>query len=307
VAHDHAHDYGLDARRADNRRRMQLALAINAAMLAAAVVGGLVTGSLALLADAGHVLSDVGAIALGLAAATLAARPGGPRSTFGLQRSEVLAALVNGLALVVIAVLVAIAAVGRLSDPPDVEGAGVLAIGLFGLAGNVAATLVLARGDRGDVNLEAVLRHSLADALGSIAVIASGAVVLATGWLEADPVASLLVAGLILLASARLVTEPLGVLMESAPAGLDVDALGAALVAVEGVNEVHELHVWTVTTGFVALSAHVVIARGRDRDLARRELEYLLRERYGIAHTTLQMEEAADEGALLQLDERVAD
>ena len=297
----HTHDHGLDARRADNRRRMQIALAINAAMLAAAVVGGLVTGSLALLADAGHVLSDVGAIALGLAAAALATRSGGPRSTYGLQRSEVLAALVNGLALVVIAVLVAIAAIGRLSDPPEVEGAGVLALGLLGLAGNVAATWVLAHGDRVDVNLEAVLRHSFADALGSLAVVASGALILATGWLEADPVASLAVAVLILLASVRLVREPLGVLMETAPAGLDVEQLGRALVGVDGVQEVHELHVWTVTAGFTALSAHVVTVRGRDRDQARRELEYLLRERYGIGHTTLQMEEAADEGALLQV------
>jgi cobalt-zinc-cadmium efflux system protein len=280
---------------------MQMALVINVAMLVAAVAGGLLTGSLALLADAGHVLSDVGAIGLGLAGAALATRSGGSRSTFGLQRSEVFAALVNGLALVVIAVLVGIAAIGRLSDPPDVEGAGVLAIGLFGLAGNAAATWVLARGDRADVNLEGVLRHSLADALGSIAVVASGAVVLATGWLQADPVASLAVAGLILLASARLVMEPLGVLMETAPAGLDVDELVQALGEIDGVSEVHELHVWNVTTGFVALSAHVVVAADRDRDRARRELEYLLRERYGIVHTTLQMEEEADEGALLQV------
>jgi len=243
----------------------------------------------------------VGAIALGLAGAALATRSGGPRSTYGLQRSEVLAALVNGLALVVIAVLVAVAAVGRLSDPPEVEGAGVLALGLLGLAGNVAATWVLARGDRVDLNLEAVLRHSLADALGSLAVVGSGAVILATDWLEADPVASLLVAVLILAASARLVMEPLGVLMETAPAGLDVEELGRVLVSVDGVREVHELHVWTVTTGFTALSAHVVAARGRDRDLVRRELEYVLRERYGIGHTTLQMEEAADEGELLQV------
>lgn len=278
-----------------------MALVINAAMLIAAVLGGLLTGSLALLADAGHVLSDVGAIGLGLAGAALATRSGGSRSTFGLQRSEVFAALINGIALVVIAVLVGIAAIGRLSDPPDIEGAGVLALGLFGLAGNAAATWVLARGDRADVNLEGVLRHSLADALGSIAVVASGAVVLATGWLQADPVASLAVAVLILLASARLVMEPLGVLMETAPAGLDVNELVRALGEIDGVSEVHELHVWNVTTGFVALSAHVVVAADRDRDRARRELEYLLRERYGIAHTTLQMEEEADEGALLQV------
>jgi cobalt-zinc-cadmium efflux system protein len=283
---------------------MRVALAINVGMLVVALVGGLLTGSLAVLADAGHVLSDVGAIALGLAGAALASRPGGPRRTFGLQRSEVLAALVNGVVLVVIAVLVGVAAVDRLSDPPDVEGAGVLAIGLFGLAGNAAATWVLARGERTDVNLEAVLRHSFADALGSLAVVASGAVVLATGWLQADPLAGLAVAVLILLSSWRLVTEPLDVLMEAAPTGIDVERLARAICGVPAVREVHELHVWTVTSGFVALSAHVVVDRESDRDRARRELEFLLRDEYGIEHTTLQMEEAVAEGALLQLDRR---
>lgn len=300
--HGHAgHAHGLDLRRADNRRRMRIALAINVAMLAVAVGGGLLTGSIVVLADAGHVLSDVGAIALGLVGASLAARPMAGRRTFGLKRSEVLAALVNGLALVAIAVLVAVAAIGRLSDPPDVEGVGVLAIGLFGLAGNAAATLVLARGDRGDVNLEGVLRHSFADALGSLAVIAAGLAVLTTGWLPADPVAGLAVALLIALSSVRLILEPLEVLLESAPAGLDVDELGRALCGVDGVTSVHELHVWTVTSGFVALSAHVVAKPRGDRDRVRHELEYVLRERYGIEHTTIQMEETVAEGELLQV------
>lgn len=278
------------------------ALAINATMVVAALVGAWLTGSLALLADAGHVLSDVGAIALGLVAVSLAARPSGPRRTFGLQRSEVLAALVNGIALVAIAVLIVVAAIGRLEDPPEIEGAGVLAVGLLGLAGNAAAAWLLAHGDRADLNLEAVLRHSFADALGSLAVIVSGAVVLATGWLEADPLASLAVAGLILFSSVRLVLEPLDVLMEAAPAGLDVERLGGELCRVEGVREVHELHVWTVTAGFATLSAHVVVAPDRDRDAVRRELEFLLAERYGIEHTTLQMEEHVGGETLLQLE-----
>ena len=153
------------------------------------------------------------------------------------------------------------------------------------------------------MNLEGVLRHSLADALGSLAVVGSATVILATGWLEADPIASLLVALLILIASVRLILEPLGVLMETAPEGMDVEELGQALLETDGVCEVHELHVWTVTAGFVALSAHVVVESGRDRDHARRELEYLLGERYGIGHTTLQMEEAVEEGALLQVEQ----
>ena len=282
---------------------MRLALWINLAMLAGGVAGGLITGSLALLADAGHLLSDVGAIALGLVAANLAARAGGARRTFGYQRGEVIAALVNGLALVVIAVAVVVAALGRLADPRPVEGSGVLVIGLAGLAGNACATWVLARGERSDINLEAVLRHSFADALGSLGVVASGAVVLATGWLQADPVASLAIAALILASSVRLMREPLDVLMETAPAGLDVDEVGRRICATAGVREVHELHLWTVTSGFEALAAHVVVAPGTDRDRARRELEFLLLDSYGIEHTTLQMEEVADPDALLQIED----
>ena len=306
MAHGHPHPHGMEAavalRRAGNRRRMRAALAINIAMLAAAAIGGLLFDSLALLADAGHVLSDVGAIVLGLVAAGLAARGGGPRRTFGFHRGEVLAALVNGIALVVLAGIIIVAAIGRLSDPPEVDGAGVLAIGLLGLAGNAWATWVLARGERSDINLEAVLRHSAADALGSLAVVVSALALLAFGWREADPIASLAIAALILASSVRLVREPLDVLMESAPSDVDVDEVGAAICGVDGVRSVHELHVWTVTSGFDALAAHVVVALEADRDRVRRELEYELAEQFGIEHTTLQMEEAADPNTLLQVD-----
>lgn len=280
---------------------MWIALAINAAMLAVGVVGGILTGSLAVLADAGHVLSDVGAIALALFAASLASRPAAGRRTFGYQRTEVLAALVNGLALVAVAVAIGIAAVGRFGDPPEIDGAGVLALGAFGLAGNIAATVVLARGQREDVNLEGVLRHSVADALGSLGVIVAGAVVLAGGSSIVDPIVGLLIAVLVLASSWRLIKEPVDVLMEAAPSGLDPDQMGEAICSEEGVRSVHELHVWTVTAGFGALAAHVVVARDSDRDLIRRRLEVLLHERFGIDHTTLQMEEEAGE-ALLQVE-----
>jgi len=280
---------------------MKIALAINVAMLAAAAVGGILTGSLALLAESGHVLSDVGAIVLALLAAALAARSGGPRRTFGFQRSEVIAALVNGVTLVTIAVLVVVAAINRLGDPPSVEGAGVIVLGVVELFGNGAATWILARGHREDLNLEAVLRHSAADALGAIAVVVSGAVILATGWRAIDPLASIAIAALILASSIRLVREPLDVLMEAAPPGVDVDAIARSVGSIPGVREVHELHVWTVTPGFEALAAHIVVAPGEDRDRARREVEFLLRDRYGIEHTTLQMEEEVDDAALLQV------
>lgn len=277
---------------------MWVALGINAAMLVAEAVGGVLTGSLAVLADAGHLLSDVGSICLALFAATLAARPAGGRMTFGYQRSEILAALVNGLLLVAVAIAVAYAAIGRLGDPPSIDGLGVLGLGLLGLLGNVAATLVLARGEREDVNLEGVLRHSAADALGSLGVVLAGAFVLAGGSSIVDPIVSLAIAALILVSSWRLITEPLGVLMEAAPSDLDVDAAGAAICEEEGVRSVHDLHIWTVTSGFGALAAHVVVSPACDRDLVRRRIELLLHERFGIDHTTLQMEEQVPGGLL---------
>ena len=297
----HAHDTAgakVAARRADSRRRMLVALAINVVMLVAEAVGGFLTGSLALLADAGHVLSDVSAITLGLIAASIAARAGSARRTFGLQRAEVLAGLVNGLALVAISIWIAFEAIGRFSESVELDAVPVLALGFFGLAGNVVATIVLARGERGDINLEGVLRHSAADALGSVGVIASALVILATGWEEADAVASLLIAALVLASSWRLISEPLDVLMEAAPGSIDVDELGAALCRTEGVVAVHDLHVWTVTSGFIALSAHVVVAQGADRDLTRASVAMLLRDEYGIEHTTLQMEDEEDDGLI---------
>jgi cobalt-zinc-cadmium efflux system protein len=277
---------------------MWVALGINAAMLVAEAVGGILTGSLALLADAGHVLSDIGAIALALFAARLASRPAAGRMTFGYQRSEILAALVNGLLLVAVAIAIAYEAIGRLGDPPGIEAGGVVVLGLLGLAGNLAATLVLARGERADVNLEGVLRHSAADALGSVGVVIVGVVVLTGGSPVADPIVSLAISGLILLSSWRLIAEPVGVLMEAAPVGVDVDAAGAAICAEDGVQSVHDLHIWTVTSGFGALAAHVVVSADCDRDLVRRRIELLLHERFGIDHTTLQMEEQASTGLL---------
>jgi cobalt-zinc-cadmium efflux system protein len=275
---------------------MWIALGINGVMLVVEAIGGVLTGSLAVLADAGHLLSDVGSIGLALFAVTLAARPAAGRMTFGYQRSEILAALVNGLLLVAVAVAVAIAAFGRLGDPPEIDGLGVVGLGLLGLAGNVLTAAVLARGDRVDVNLEGVLRHSAGDALGSLGVVLAGAVVLLGGSSVVDPIVGLAIAILILLSSGRPSAEPVGVLMEAAPTGVDVDAAGAAICEEDGVRSVHDLHIWTVTSGFGALAAHVVVAQGCDRDLVRRRIELLLRERFGIAHTTLQMEEeAADE------------
>jgi len=278
-----------------------VALGINVALLLAEAIGGIVTGSLAVLADAGHLLSDVGAIVLALIAARLAARPASGRRTFGYQRTEVLAALANGLTLVAVSVIIGIEAIGRFSDPPGISGGGVLALGVLGLVGNAAATVYLARGEREDINLEGVIRHSFADALGSLGVVVAGAVVLVGGSDIVDPIVGLLISLLVLFSSWRLLKEPFDVLMEAAPAGIDVDGMGAALCAVPGVRSVHDLHVWTVTAGFPALAAHVVVARGADRDRIRQQLEMELGESFGIEHTTLQMEEEA-EGGLLRVE-----
>jgi cobalt-zinc-cadmium efflux system protein len=294
-AHHHSHA------RADNAHRMAVALAINLALLVAEAVGGLITGSLALLADAGHVLSDAGAIAIGLLAARLAARRAGPRRTFGLQRAEVLAGLVNGIALTVIAILIAIEAIGRISEPAELDAAPVLVLGAVGLAGNLVAAWILAGGERSDINLEGVLRHSFADALGSLGVIVSATLILVAGVEVADPIASLLISALVLASSWRLISEPVNVLMEAAPRGLDVEGLHEEMSAVDDVRGVHDLHVWTVTAGFEALAAHVVVRRGADRDEVRRRLEALVQERFGIEHTTFQVVEEA-EGGLLRVE-----
>ena len=280
----HGHSHG----RVGNARRMAIALAINAAMFAAAVVGWLLFDSVALLADAGHVLSDIGSIALGMAAAWMASRPVSGRRTFGLRRAEILAALINGVLLVAIAVVVFVQSISRLSDAPEVDGAGIAAVGAFGLAGNAVATFVLARGDREDLNLEGVLRHSAADALGSIGALAAGVVIVAGGPREADPIAALLIGCLILLGSWRLIRDPLEVLLESAPRGVDVKQVGDAMARVAGVREVHDLHIWTVTSGFPALAAHLRTDPHADQDGVRVEVETMLRERFSISHTTLQ-------------------
>jgi cobalt-zinc-cadmium efflux system protein len=289
--HDHRHD---------DSRRMAMVLAINVLMLAAGVVGGLVFNSLALLADAGHVLADVGAIGLALFAAWMATRPASPQRTFGFRRGEILAALFNGFTLVAVAAFVFIEAFARLSDPPSVTGAGVLIVGLASLAGNGVATLLLVGGDRENLNLEGVLRHTAADALGALGVVVAGLLVVTTGWDRADPIVSILIGVLILLSSWRLLREPFNVLMESAPEGIDVEDVGNAMCSVPGVREVHDLHVWTVTSGFPALAAHIRSEPNESPDEVRERIEAVLHDRFGLDHTTLQV--VAE--PLLQLEDR---
>jgi cobalt-zinc-cadmium efflux system protein len=277
---------------------MVQALLINIAMLMLGIIGAWLTGSLALLADAGHVLSDVLAIALGIAAAKVAARPASGRGTFGLGRVEILAALINGLALVAVSIYIAYEAIGRFSDPPEIDGMGVFLFGGLGLLGNVAATWVLVRGDRSDINLEGVLRHSVADALGSFGVIIAGLGIVLTGWNELDPIVGLLISVLILISSWRLIREPVEVLLERAPEGIDVEVVGMAIARVPGVREVHDLHIWSITSGFPALAAHVTVDATCVVDDTRRSIEQMLSDEFDLEHTTLQVTVEP----LLQLD-----
>ena len=292
----HAHDHGREA----SRRALALALALTAAYTIVEVVGGLFTGSLALLADAVHMLSDNVAIALALVAVWLSAKPATPQRTYGYKRAEVLVALANGVTLVALAIWIFYAAIRRLDDPPDVLGGWMVAIAVAGIAVNVAAAAILARA-RGGLNVEAAYRHVLADLLGSFGVVAAAVVILATGWLAADPIAGLLIGVLVLVSSWSILRDSTRILLEAAPSGVDTRAVGERLARAPGVVEVHDLHIWTITSGFPALSAHVLVGSGEDCHGRRRELEALLRTEFGIEHSTLQVDHAGGGDGLVEI------
>jgi cobalt-zinc-cadmium efflux system protein len=281
-----------DHRRAGDRQALAVALGLVAAFLGVEVVAGVLADSLALLADAGHMLSDTGSLALALFAAWIAQRPATPERSFGYRRAEILAALANGVALVAVAVWVFVEAGRRLADPETPLGGWMLAVGAVGLAVNVAAAWILSRRGSESLNIRAALRHVLADLAGSLGVVAAGAVVLGTGWTYADPVAGILIGLLVLASSWTILRESVGILLEGAPRGLDAEAIGHAMAAHPGVREVHDLHIWTITSGFPALSAHVLVDAGADCHALRLQLEHTLRDRFALEHTTLQVEHA---------------
>jgi cobalt-zinc-cadmium efflux system protein len=282
----------LGAVRARNRRVLGIVLALTLAFTAVEIVGGLLTGSLALLADATHMLSDNLALTLALVAVWLAGRPSTPERSFGYQRAEILAALANGVILVALAIWIFVEAWGRLSDPPDVLAGWVALVALGGLVVNIAAATILHRGGHDTLNMRAAYRHVLADALGSAGVLVSAVVILVTGWRYADPLAGALIGVLVLGSSWGVLRDSVHILLEGAPRGIDMQELGHRLTETPGVVEVHDLHVWTITSGFPALAAHVLVERGDDCHARRRELEELLLREYGIEHTTLQVDHA---------------
>jgi cobalt-zinc-cadmium efflux system protein len=296
VAHDHHHHGHAHAGTADGRR-LGLALALILGFMAVEVVVGFLASSLALLSDAAHMLTDAGAIALALAAARLAGRPAQGGFTFGLKRAEILSAQINGVTLVALATAIVVEGIRRLISPPEVEGAALLAVALAGIVVNLLATIVLSGANRRSLNVEGAFQHVLTDLFAFIATAIAGGVILATGFRAADGIAALFVAALMLRSGWGLLRESGRVLLEAAPRGLDPQEIGRSLASEAHVVEVHDLHVWEVTSGMPSLSAHVTVRAGCDTQAHRRRLAELLRERFGIDHSTLQVE-ARHEGPL---------
>jgi cobalt-zinc-cadmium efflux system protein len=293
MAHDHdhsepghAHAPSADA----DRRWLTLALALIVGFMGVEIAAGLLAGSLALLSDAAHMLTDAASIALALVAARLAARPAAGAFTFGLGRAEILSAQINGAALFLLAGAIAIEGVRRLGSPADVEGGVVVVVGVVGALVNVGAFLALSRSERRSLNVEGARTHVLADLYGSVAAVVAGAVIALGGPTSVDAAAALTVAALMLRGGWSLLHASTRVLLEGAPRGIDPQEVGHALAAHQGIVEIHDLHVWEVTSGFPALAAHVIVAPDDDCHGRRRELQALLRERFGIEHTTLQVD-----------------
>jgi cobalt-zinc-cadmium efflux system protein len=278
--------------------RLVFGLALLVAFMAAEVVAGLAGRSLALLSDAGHMLTDAGALALSLVVLRLAARPPRGGLTYGLKRTEILSGLANGIVLVVVAALIVSEAIRRLVSPPHVDAPLVLAVALAGVAVNLAITWQLAKAERRSLNIRGSYQHVLTDLYAFAGTAAAAVVILLTGFDRADAIASILVAGLMLRAAYGLLRDAGRVLLEAAPAGVRPDDIAAALAGHPSVANVHDLHVWEITSGFPALSAHVLVRSGDDCHAVRRDLEQLLGGRFGIAHTTLQVDHVSRPGLI---------
>lgn len=286
---DHAHDL-----KAVSRRRLLIALLINAAFLVVEVIGGLWANSLALLADAGHMLTDVAALALALFMARLAARPATPERTFGFLRAEVLGAFANGATLVLVVGLVLVEAWRRLGDPQPVQGPLMLGVAVAGLLANVVSAWVLAGSRKENVNVEGAFLHMVADALGSVGAIAAALVIYFFGWYPIDPIASVVIGLLILWSSWKLLKTTLNILLEATPENINYDEVKTALEGMEHVERVHDLHIWTITSGAPMLTGHLSLAgccSGTDHwQQCLKEAREMLESRFGIAHSTLQIE-----------------
>jgi len=298
MGHDHAHGHihGADA----DARRLGGAFALIVAFMVAEVVAGILGHSLAPLSDAGHMLTDAVALGLALAALRLAERPPAGSFTYGMKRAEILSAQVNGVTLLLLGILIVYEGIRRLISPPDVEGTLVLVVALVGIVVNLLATRLLAGAERRSLNVEGAFRHVLTDLFAFIATAIAGALILIWGFERADGIASLLIAALMLWASYGLLRDSGRIFMEAAPPELDPEEIGRTLAGEEGVVEVHDLHVWEVTSGMPAISAHLIVGKDADCHEARWHAARLIAERFGVEHSTLQVEhDAGDE--LLQI------
>jgi len=282
--------------RSTEQRGLTLALVITSVYFVAEVVGGLLTNSLALLSDAGHMLSDIAALGLSLFAFQMARRPATAKRTFGYHRLEILAALFNGLSLWLIVGVIFHAAYNRFFNPPEVQSGAMLVVASIGLAVNIAAGILLYGSYRESLNVRGAFLHILGDALGSVGAMAAGVVMLLTGWYVADPLISIFIGGLILYTSWSLIREAVNILMQSAPREIDVSEVQEAIEKVTGVIKVHDLHVWSVTSGVITLSAHAVVHGHEDFHQVLNEIERTLRDRFSIEHTTIQLETEDREG-----------
>jgi cobalt-zinc-cadmium efflux system protein len=294
MAHAHiAHSHG--ARPEADRGRLTFALALIVAFMAVEVAAGAIAHSLALLSDAGHMLADAGAIGFSLLALRLAARPAAGAMTFGFKRAEILSAQANGVTLLILAGFIAYEGILRLFHPPAVRGALMLTVAVLGVFVNVAAARTLTKANRESLNVEGSFQHILTDLYAFIGTAVAAGVILVSGFERADPIVSLLIAALMIRSGVSLVRAASRIFLEAAPEGLDPQAIGDALVGEPTVIEVHDLHVWEVTSGFPALSAHVLVARDSDCHAARRDMEAMLHARFDVDHTTLQVDHVGGE------------
>jgi len=291
--HDHSGHAHVHVDGDTDSRRLGVALGLIGAFMVAEVAVGIVVHSLALLSDAAHMLTDAGALALSLIVIRLVARPARGDLTFGLRRTEILSAQANGFTLLVLSGLVVYEGIARLIDPPEPQGLPILVVALVGVVVNLAATWQLSRANRASMNIEGSFQHILTDLIAFVATAIAGVVILATGWVRADAVAALLVAAIMLRASYALLRDSGRVLLEAAPEGMSVEAIGRALAAHPHVDSVHDLHVWEVGSGFPSLSAHVLVHPGDDCHEIRRELAETLARQFGIEHTTLQVDHSS--------------
>jgi cobalt-zinc-cadmium efflux system protein len=277
-----------------DRRRLLVVLGVTSVYLVTELVGGYLTGSLALLSDAVHMLTDIAALCLGLLTLWISTRPASSAKTYGYLRAEILGALLNGLFLWLLVAFIWIEAVGRLRNPRPVSGLGVMAVAIVGIGVNAFSAWMTSTdtpgGPRRGMAIRAVFVHVISDLVGSVGVLASGALNYFTGWMQADPAVSILIGCLVLYGSWGLVREGVDILMESVPSHIDLDEMRNDLLAVSGTEEVHDLHVWCLTTRQIALSAHAVVAADADRDRVLAEMCHLLQTKFDIHHLTLQLE-----------------